>query len=588
MTRKQKKSNGNFSVPGKNRPLLWEPKTKAQLWALNSRAEILLFGGAAGSLKTETLVMDAVREADNPNLNAIIFRESYPQVADILRKCRRLLSGSWYWAKYISNEHAFIFPRNLSAMRAVALRNDQRGKGEAPLPMPEPIYDRGATLKLGYLGSDEDCAQHDGQEYSFIGFDESTHHTDSQIRYLLSRLRSTDPSLFLRMRLASNPGNIGHAWHMKVFIGEECPHCRPNSDRIRKPFTVYDDAVFPDGTPVNHTTEFVPGLVTDHAFFADLHNPEAGNEPYIRRLRLQKPAFAKALAEGCWGLFQGQYFTCWDESRGQDVLEGYREPDLRMVIPFAQAPVKYWHHHFLGIDWGVGSSQAASVLCVRTPPDAYFRNGRIYVLKELALPESNLDEYAAEFLRHLVIPDLEGNRRKIEATFMGPDSWNDYGHGHSIASQFQERVEEYGINLIPASTDRVGGWQLIYRMLNSGELVICGDTCPQLVAAIPTRLHNLKRPGDILKRPGDHADDIVDALRYAVYSFINGSEIRKPRKIRMAERLKDLDATSAVMLQIKMAHTETMDDDDDDEPWGYRGNPTMWLRGLRNRSRRRI
>ena len=64
MTRKQKKSNGNSSGPGKNRPLLWEPKTKAQLWALNSRAEILLFGGAAGSLKTETLVMDAVREAD--------------------------------------------------------------------------------------------------------------------------------------------------------------------------------------------------------------------------------------------------------------------------------------------------------------------------------------------------------------------------------------------------------------------------------------------------------------------------------------------------------------------------------------------
>jgi hypothetical protein len=44
--------------------------------ALNSQAEILLFGGAAGSLKTETLLIDAVREADNPNLNAIIFRES--------------------------------------------------------------------------------------------------------------------------------------------------------------------------------------------------------------------------------------------------------------------------------------------------------------------------------------------------------------------------------------------------------------------------------------------------------------------------------------------------------------------------------
>jgi hypothetical protein len=376
---------------------------------------------------------------------------------------------------------------------------------------------------------------------------------------------------------------------MRVFIGEECPHCRPNSDRIRKPFTVYNDAVFPDGTPVNHTTEFVPGLITDHTFFADPKNPAARNEPYIRKLRLQKPAHAKALAEGCWGQFQGQYFTCFDEMRGQDVPEGYRGPDLRMVIRFAEAPVQYWHHHFIGIDWGVGSSQAASVLCARTPPDAFFPNGRVYVLKEFCLPESSIYEYPAEFVRRLVLPDLDGNRRKIVGTFLGPDSWSQYGHGHSIATQFQERVEEYGINLIPASTDREGGWQRLYGMLNSGELVICGDTCPQLVAAIPTRLHNPKKPGDILKRPGDYADDIVDALRYAVYSFIDGSDVRKPRQIRIAEALNDLDVTSAVMLQVKMAHTATTDDeDDDDEPWGCQGNPTMWLRRLRNRSRRRI
>lgn len=531
--------------------------------------------------------MDAVREADNPNLNAIIFRESYPQLADILRKCRRLLSGPGYWVKYIGSEHTFIFPRNLNEMRAVALINDERCEAEPLLLMPEAIYDRGATLKLGYLGSDDDCMQHDGQEYSFIGFDESTHHTDYQVRYLLSRLRSTDSTLFLRVRLASNPGNVGHAWHMKVFIGEECPHCRPNSDRIRRPFTVYDDAVFPDGRPVNHTTEFVPGLVTDHTFFADPHNPEAGNAPYIRRLHLQKPALAKALAEGCWGQFQGQYFTCWDETRGQDVPEGYRGPDLRMVIRFAEAPVEYWHLHIIGIDWGVGSSQAASVLCARTPAEPFFPRGRIYVLKEFCRPESNIDEYTEEFLRRLVIPDLEGNRRKIEATFMGPDSWNDYGDGHSIASQFQERVEEYGISLTRASTDREGGWQLIYSMLKSGELVICGDTCPQLVAAMPTRLHNSKKPGDILKRAGDHGDDIVDALRYALYSFIYGGDVREPARTRMEETLKNLDPTSAAMFRFKIWHAGAIRDNDDDVPRSNRGNRTrQWLR-TRGRTWRR-
>jgi hypothetical protein len=411
------------SVQTGRKPLRWEPKTTAQIRALNSSAEILLFGGAAGSLKTETLLIDAVREAHNPNLNAIIFRESYPQLADIIRKSRRLFTDRPFWGKYNAGEHIWTFPRNLADMREAARRNDERYlKGEALLRIPEPLYDRSATLKLGYLRNDDDCADHDGQEYSFIGFDESTHHTEYQIRYLLSRLRSTDPTLFCRMRLATNPGNVGHAFHMKVFIGDECPHCKPKSDRIRKPFTVYRDARFSDGTPVNHSTEFIPGRVTDHSLFADPTNLEAGNEPYIRKLELQKPALAKALKEGCWAQFQGQYFTCWDESRGQEVPEDYHGPDVRMIIPFAEAPVEWWYPHFTGTDWGVGSSQAASYLCVRTPADEWFPNGRVYVLKEFCRPDSDIDEYPAEFLKRFVVPELDGERRKIVASYLGPDS----------------------------------------------------------------------------------------------------------------------------------------------------------------------
>src|SRR5437879_3950794 len=289
------------------------------------------------------------------------------------------------------------------------------------------------------------------------------------------------------MRLSTNPGNVGHAWHMKVFIGDECPHCKPNSERVRKPFTVYGNAVFSDGTRVNHSTEFIPGRVTDHNLFADPKNPGAGNEPYIRKLKLQKPALAKALKDGCWAQFQGQYFTCWDENRGQDVPEDYHGPDLRMVIPFAEAPVEWWYPHFTGTDWGVGSSQAASYLCARTPAVVGFPEGRVYVLKEFCRPDSDIDEYPAEFLRQLVKPEFGGERRKIVASYLGPDSWANRGDGHTIAGQFEDRVEEHGISFTKASTDREGGWQLIYRMLKSGELVIWRDTCRELVTAIATR-----------------------------------------------------------------------------------------------------
>jgi hypothetical protein len=68
--------------------------------------------------------------------------------------------------------------------------------------------------------------------------------------------------------------------------------------------------------------------------------------------------------------------------------------------------LEWWYPHFTGSDWGVGSSQAASYLCVRTPADAGFPNGRVFVLKEFCRPDSDMDEYPAEFLRRFVIPNL--------------------------------------------------------------------------------------------------------------------------------------------------------------------------------------
>ena len=66
------------------------PATAAQQAALDSQADILLFGGSAGSLKTETMLMDAVQEYENPNLRGIVFRSSFVEMTDIVDKTRRL------------------------------------------------------------------------------------------------------------------------------------------------------------------------------------------------------------------------------------------------------------------------------------------------------------------------------------------------------------------------------------------------------------------------------------------------------------------------------------------------------------------
>src|SRR5260370_4920351 len=98
-------------------PYSWKPATAAQRAALDSEADILLFGGSAGSLKTETMLMDAVQEYQNPNLRAIVFRSSFVEMTDIIDKTRRLYPplagvfvGSPKWTWTFSSGATIRFP----------------------------------------------------------------------------------------------------------------------------------------------------------------------------------------------------------------------------------------------------------------------------------------------------------------------------------------------------------------------------------------------------------------------------------------------------------------------------------------------
>ena len=86
-------------------------------------------------------------------------------------------------------------------------------------------------------------------------------------------------------------------------------------------------------------------------------------------------------------------------------------------------------------------------------------------------------------------------------------------------------------------------------MLRSGELVICEDTCPNLVAAIPSRILDPDKEDDILKAKGDPLDDCMDAFRYRIYAWTR--EPKKPFEIERAEAMQELDPTSAMIASLK-------------------------------------
>lgn len=211
-----------------------------------------------------------------------------------------------------------------------------------------------------------------------------------------------------------------------------------------------------------------------------------------------------------------------------------------MVIPYGMVEAQWWDAHFISLDYGFGKSSASAHLHVRT------QDGKIKTVGEFVALHLPAYEFAAEVVKCFVAPETQGQRRRIVAVYLDPANFKNIGDGHTIADQINEVLEPYSLAAIPASNDRMGGWQLMYQMLQKGEWQIA-DTCKRLIEAIPSRMHDEKRPGDVLKVPGDPLDDVADDARYGIYTFVMRAE--KPRELVIAESIRHLaeqhDLTSA-------------------------------------------
>lgn len=147
------------------------------------------YGGAAGGGKSDALLMAALQYVDQPDYQGIIFRRTYADMllpSSILSRCKKWLeqylnSGE---VKYKPGEnHSFHFPS-------------------------------GAVLAFGYLQDKNSQYRYKSSEYQYIAFDELTQFYEDEYIYLFSRLRRTKKNSHtpLRVRAASNPGDIGMRW----------------------------------------------------------------------------------------------------------------------------------------------------------------------------------------------------------------------------------------------------------------------------------------------------------------------------------------------------------------------------------------
>lgn len=145
---------------------------------LATRADIAVFGGAAGGGKSAALLLDAVRYAvykPMPGYGAVIFRRTSPQITQ--------QGGLW----------------------------DESSKFYAPLGgVPkqtrlEWVWPQYTTkIRFAHMQYESDRFNWQGSQIPYLGFDELTHFTEDQFFYMLSRNRSMC-GVRPRVRATTNP-----------------------------------------------------------------------------------------------------------------------------------------------------------------------------------------------------------------------------------------------------------------------------------------------------------------------------------------------------------------------------------------------
>lgn len=272
-------------------PIVWYPHPGQQTRFLSSPADEAFFGGAAGPGKTDCLLMESLRQIDNPLYRGILFRRTFP----MLEAADGLIDRSMRWfpglgGRYNDQKHVWRFPS-------------------------------GARIYFGHMQHEDDKSLYQGAQFAFIGFDELTEFLESQYTYLFSRNRAPEGSgLRVYMRSASNPGNIGHQWVKDRFI------VRDIVNRIRHFALVESGGKWIDTeVSANHpdarSRAFYPALLRD--------NPSIG-QAYVRVIRSMTDSIARArLEKGDWDIeyTEGRIYDTWSHENINSDLAVYN-PDL--------------------------------------------------------------------------------------------------------------------------------------------------------------------------------------------------------------------------------------------------------------------
>ena len=456
MSQKKKKSTPN-PAPVK-RKIILKPQAGPQEEFLSRDEDEILYGGAKGGGKSFGLLFGGLRHIDKEKYRAIIFRRTYPKLQHLIDLSKLYFSHPPLNGKYSSQTHRWTFPS-------------------------------GATFAFGSCKDQGSELTYQGHEYQYMGFDQLEEFTELQYLFLMAQNRTSDKSIPCRVRSTANPGGVGHLMCKKRFIDGKEPY-----KTYRKVYKLKN------GQTITRTLAFIPATVYDNKILME------ANPGYITNLLQLPPDVQKALLEGDWNIFAGQYFQEWRDR-------------LHVSIPFK---IPEGWIRFRMIDYG----RTAPFCCLWGAVDY---NKKVWIYREYYATGKNADENA----KKVVI--LSGTE-KYSFTIIDPSVFAKTGQEYTIG----ELLSENKLECEPGDNDRLGGWAILHQYLTNNKIAFFSN-CVNCIRTIPGLIHDEKNVEDVDTNGEDHC------LTGDTLITLAGNRSKKINNIKIGDIVKTKDGEHKVI-----------------------------------------
>ena len=236
-------------------------------------------------------------------------------------------------------------------------------------PQMTATFPSGAQVQFKVCGADRDISNYDGGQYSLVVFDEAQNHTDVQIRYLESRIRSKAKGPH-QLIATCNPRRDSHLMpFVNWYLDQDTGIPIPERSGVQRYYASYG-GIMVFGSSKKELEKEYPGIMCQSYTFISAtirDNPlmKVLNPGYVARLENLKRVERERLLLGSWfakestsGYFKREWVRIIDECpknaisrvRGMDLAaslasEACPNPDWTASVRMSKTPGSYVVEH---------------------------------------------------------------------------------------------------------------------------------------------------------------------------------------------------------------------------------------------------